>query len=373
MLPPMGSPASTAAAAPRDEEAVQARYRDNAARHLIGVARDLAVRVMRRLTDERGYEDLRPSFGPFLSLVALEPRPLSAIAGQLAISKQACSQLANLTEQAGYVTREVDRRDRRARVVTLSPRGRQLVADAAEIIQETEAEYAALVGAAAYRRFTRSLARLFRGLGIPTHEDAGRSADAARSIGVLPLIAVRVQQDLMSGTTERGHAGLKMSHAQVLPLIGPDGARVSVLSRLQGVSRQAISATARDLESLGYVERARDPHDGRGVVLRLTDQGRALIRDSVHALDALERVCLRLLGQRGVDELRRVARQLYRALHLEEEIFSTSAADAADDAPDAERRQEIHGLATSLRRRLGSRDAARLAALLEDSKERTET
>lgn len=369
----MGSPSPTAATRRSLGPAAWNRYRDNAARHLIGIARDLEVRVMARLVDERGYDDLRPSFGPFLSLVALEARPLTAIARQLAISKQACSQLANLAERAGYVTREVAPEDRRARVVTLSPRGHALVADAVEIIRETESEYARLVGDGDYERFTTALAALFAGLGLPTHEEAARTRDAGRSIGVLPLIAVRVQQDLMNETTRRGHAGLKMSHAQVLPLIGPDGARVSALSRVQGVSRQAISATARDLEALGYIERAPDESDGRGVVLRLTPRGTHLIRDSVRALDALETICLDILGQAAIDELRRIARALYRALHLEEEIFAGESPPGPGDAPAPQRRHDIRGLATSLRRRLGSRDAARLAALLEPHNERTAT
>ena len=87
-------------------EQVQARYRDNAARHLIGIARDFQNRAMRHLADECGYTDLRPSLGPLLSLVAIEARPPGALASQLAISPQACSQLVNLAEAAGYLEAE---------------------------------------------------------------------------------------------------------------------------------------------------------------------------------------------------------------------------------------------------------------------------
>ena len=58
------------------------RYRDNVARHLIGIARDLQSRVMRSLSEERGYRGLRPSLGPFLSLIWIEGRPLTAVASQ---------------------------------------------------------------------------------------------------------------------------------------------------------------------------------------------------------------------------------------------------------------------------------------------------
>lgn len=371
----------------RDTPEIWARYRENVARHLIGIARDLQNRTMRHLTEERGYTDLRPSLGPLLSLTAIEARSLSALAGQLSISPQACSQLVNVGESAGYVERRPDPEDGRARVVALTDRGRSLVEDAVRIVHEIEADYRGLVGADAYGQITRALTRLFHGLGIRTHTDAALSATSTDSIGVLPLLSVRIQQDLMKSTTARGHAGLKMSHAQVLPLIGPDGARVHELARIQRVSRQAISATARDLEGLGYLRREPDPRDRRGVVFRLTHQGSRLIEDSVRALGELDDSFGRILKKRSLHQLQSVARDLYQSLHLEEEIFEArvspmarqsghsrrgsepkteyDSADSTDrDVRNGSSEVDLLRLAKSLRRQLGIRDTERLAALL---------
>jgi hypothetical protein len=102
----MGPRAASNPAAPQGGSAAAwSRYRNNAARHLIGISRDLQARLMRRLCEEHGYRGLRPSLGPILSLIWIEGRPLTAIASQLAISKQACSQLANVAERAGYLER----------------------------------------------------------------------------------------------------------------------------------------------------------------------------------------------------------------------------------------------------------------------------
>jgi DNA-binding MarR family transcriptional regulator len=351
---------SVAAAAPPElldpaEAGLGVRYRDNLARHLIGVARDVQARLTAHL-NEQGYRDLRPSLAPLLSLLWLEPRPLRALAQQLAVTKQACSQLVTAGEAAGYVERSPHPDDGRAKQVQLSPAGRRLVTLAIEQILEIDTEYAARIGPGRYADFTAALAALFEGLCIPTHADEALRAGARRSAGVLPLMSVRVQHDLMEATAAQGHVGLKLSHGQVLPLIGPAGARVHQLARLHGVTRQAISATCQDLESMGVLARQPDPVDRRGVVLQLTEAGTRLIRDSVRALDVLEARLVAILGRRSFERLSRAAHDLYRALHLEEEIFG--------DAGVAEG-QGIEGLALSLHQRLGDRDAARLAALLE--------
>ncbi len=352
------------------------RYRDNGARHLIGISRDLQSRVMRRLGEERGFRGLRPSLGPFLSLLWIEGRPITAVAAELAISAQACAQLANLAEAAGYLERRPDPADGRSKLVRLTRRGRALVEAAVEIILDVESEYAALAGPSAYARFTDSLAALYQGLRLPAHADRALTRAAGRSAGVLPLIAERIQQLLMQATLARGHAGLKLSHGQVLPLIGPEGGRVHEIARVQRVSRQAISATSRDLEALGYLRREPDPRDGRGGVLRLTARGSALIRDSVSAVDGLERRFAGLLGAARLAELLRVARSLYQALRLEQEIFETEferraggAARSSGSLPRAG--DEIQRLAARLRSELGDVDAERLASLLGARARRT--
>ena len=343
MAPPPAAPARR-----RGPEKTWSRYRGNVARHLIGISGDLQARVRRRLA-ERGHPELRPSFGPLLSLVWSAGRPLGALADELAISNQACSQLVQLAEGAGYLERIPHPDDGRSKLVRLTPSGRGLVEAGVEIILESEAEYADAVGAAAYRRFTTTLAALYRGLGIPGHANAALVAQAGRSAGVLPLVAVRIERELMEAALARGHDGLKMSHAQVLPLIGPEGRRIGEIARIQNVSRQAVSATARDLEGLGYLRRDADPQDGRGVVLRLSPRGARLISDSVAAVDRMERRFRGLLGAGRFEQLQSVARDLYCALGIE------TAGD----------RDEIEALALNLQQRLGREGAARLAALLE--------
>jgi DNA-binding MarR family transcriptional regulator len=354
------------------------RYRDNLARHLIGISRDLESRVLRALIEEGGHRGLRPSFGPFLSLIPDAGQPLSVIAEELAISPQACSQLARLLEDAGYLDRRTNPEDRRSKLVRLTRRGRRLVEQGIQLIIDCESEYELLLGATRCRGFASALAVLYAGFGLPTHTDPTLSARARGSVGVLPMIAVRVQRELMTLTTARGHSGLKMSHGQVLPLIGAGGGRIVEIARIQGVSRQAISTISLDLESLDYLRREPDRRDGRGIVLRLTARGKKLIRDSVSALDDLDASIREILGERRFGYLQSGARDLYQALHLEEEIFRSTTPDATRASiGDPEKRvrngDELRDLASRLREQLGSGDAARLGVLLGPQTTRTTT
>src|SRR2546427_4885673 len=146
------------------------RYRGNAPRHLIAIARDLQSRALRAL-QRSGFDGVRPSFTPLLSHLWHEGRPLTALAGELAISAQACSQLVSHVEAAGYLERRANPDDGRSRVVRLTPRGRALIEESVRILLACDKEYATLVGAGAYQRFTTALAALYRGLGIPVHDD----------------------------------------------------------------------------------------------------------------------------------------------------------------------------------------------------------
>jgi len=354
------------------------RYRANLPRHLIGISRDLQSRVMQSLEENHGHRALRLSFGPFLSLIWDRGRPLSEIAGELSVSKQACSQLANLVERAGYLERIPNPKDRRSKLVTLTRAGRDLAEQGARLILEIESDYARLVTAQPYRSFAAALSDLYRALGLPTQLGSTDSARQIQSAGLLPLIVQRIQRALMEATIARGHAGLKMSHGQVLSLIGPHGGHIHEIARLQRVSRQAISAISRDLEALKYLRRTADPSDRRSVVLALTTRGAALIADSVAAVDELECDFRDLIGADQLELLQQVARELYRARHLEDEIFEANAAPHftgrhsgnADLRPG---RREIEQLANTLRQRLGSGDAAQLAELLETPARRTTT
>ena len=81
---------------------------------------------------------------------------------------------------------------------------------------------------------------------------------------------------LRSATLPR--AGLSLTAAATLARLQRSGpARLTELASAEGVSQPSMTALIARLADQGLVRRAADPHDGRAVVLTLTDAGGALL------------------------------------------------------------------------------------------------
>ncbi|MEM9177365.1 MAG: MarR family transcriptional regulator [Myxococcota bacterium] len=345
------------------------RYRDHWVGHVIVLGDHLSRRLIERLEQECGYARIRPSLGPFISLVWREPRPLVELAGQLAISRQACSKIARQAEEDGYVERVQAQKGDRAQSVRLTKHGSRLAEDSVRLVLEEQATFEAWVGGERLRRFNAATSAVFRALGLEAQTDAGLGKKARRSIGILPVVADRIELELRERTRAKGHEGLQLSHARLIGLIG-DGARsVSEMARHQGVSRQATGATVRSLESLAYVRRDSDEHDARAIRVRLSERGEALVLDTVTALEELGDEFRRAIGPRRFDDFANIAAELRGALAAEAELFETGDRRSRRTGPiDAEKNAprdlELQAIAALLAERLGEKAANRLGRML---------
>jgi DNA-binding MarR family transcriptional regulator len=77
---------------------------------------------------------------------------------------------------------------------------------------------------------------------------------------------------------------LTLPESSALAHLDRDGpTTAAALARLERISPQSMGATLAGLEARGLVERARDPQDGRRVVLSLTAAGRQARGNRRHA------------------------------------------------------------------------------------------
>jgi DNA-binding MarR family transcriptional regulator len=114
---------------------------------------------------ERGHNDLRPKHGAVVANLdpsGMRPSELAARAG---MTRAAMGELIDELEDLGYVSREPDPNDRRAKLVvpTKATLSRQKVARA--IVVEIESEYRRLLGKTRYDLLRDALARLVAATG----------------------------------------------------------------------------------------------------------------------------------------------------------------------------------------------------------------
>lgn len=85
---------------------------------------------------------------------------LGELAEAAQVSKQTVGSIVDQLERAGYVRRVPDPGDARARLVTLTPKGEELVELSIPVVREVEAAWEAHLGRARTRELRRTLAAL---------------------------------------------------------------------------------------------------------------------------------------------------------------------------------------------------------------------
>jgi DNA-binding MarR family transcriptional regulator len=107
----------------------------------------------------------------------------------------------------------------------------------------------------------------------------------------------------------RGYPGVRPAHDFALRAVADGAVSVSEVGRRTSVSKQAAAKTVAFLEESAYVERSRDPRDGRRARLTVTDRGYALMRDGEAVFDELREQWESLVGpERGADLQKALAR-----------------------------------------------------------------
>ncbi|MEM9256903.1 MAG: MarR family transcriptional regulator [Pseudomonadota bacterium] len=327
------------------------RYRDNLSRHVIGLSRHLQTSMMSTLQDTCGHAHLRLGFAPYITLLGSQGRRLSELADTLGVSRQACNQAVKQIEAAGYIERQPDPLDGRARHLMLSEAGEALRQDGVRVVRELDQQFASIAGDRAVVDASRTLGKIYKQLALGL---SGR--DEPQILygglgGLLPRLSDYSLQRLMALTQAKGHPSLKLSYGQVLTQIGPQGGRIQHMAAIHDVSKQAISAIASELETLGYVRRESDPADARQLVLRFTNRGEVLIADSVASVETLESEFADITGAVALRRAARTLSTLYHGLGLERELFDKE-------------QQDLPTLARQLQHSLGAEASRALAQLL---------
>jgi DNA-binding MarR family transcriptional regulator len=104
--------------------------------------------------------------------------------------------------------------------------------------------------------------------------------------------------------SEMGHDRVALAHIALLPHLDESGTRATILAARAGMTKQGMGQLVRELEGLGYLERASDPTDGRASLIRFTASGLRLLRDAVRVTQELDAELAAMIGSDRIEGLR---------------------------------------------------------------------
>lgn len=106
---------------------------------------------------ERGHAEVRAAHAPVFQYLDDTGTTVSTLAARAQITKQAMAELVQHLEGRGYLRREPDPDDRRAKLVLPTARGREVVAIAQDLVPELEDRLTAALGAERWEALHRDL------------------------------------------------------------------------------------------------------------------------------------------------------------------------------------------------------------------------
>ncbi len=133
-------------------------------------------------------------------------------------------------------------------------------------------------------------------------ESAGDEQPTGR---LLILLFRAFEKSLIDRLENKGVQDFTLSDLNVLRHINPQGAQLSEIARLSGLTKQAIGKMVSGLEKRGILLLATDPEDARAKLVRFTPKGAKLIGICIHIIKQIESEYQAMLGDKRHKEMRR--------------------------------------------------------------------
>jgi DNA-binding MarR family transcriptional regulator len=105
-----------------------------------------------------------------------------------------------------------------------------------------------------------------------------------------------IREAIQAAIEAGGYTDFKLAHQAVFAALPPEGSRIGQLGRRAHLAKQTMTELIGDLVAHGYLERVRDPLDGRAQLVRPTARGAAVDRVAQEAIKRVERRWRRRLG-----------------------------------------------------------------------------
>lgn len=154
------------------------RLSNNLSRLLREFSKDFERRIWMALAD-RGYPDIRPAHSAVFANLGMGAVRVTELAERAQVTQQAMGKMLKELERKGYITRNIDSGDKRAKEITLTERGVQLAEDSLQVVEQVRALYAEKIGAAQLDLLEEQLRQAIRQLELEYLPESWAETDRA--------------------------------------------------------------------------------------------------------------------------------------------------------------------------------------------------
>ena len=124
----------------------------------------------------------------------------------------------------------------------------------------------------------------------------------------IPFQAIVARID--EGLRARGFTDLRPAHFVIFQHIRPEGSRITQLAEQAQITKQSTGSLVDHMMACGYVERLRDPDDGRAKIVRLTERGWELDNAAREILNEIEQEWAEQVGDERMAQLKQTLKDL---------------------------------------------------------------
>jgi DNA-binding MarR family transcriptional regulator len=168
--------------AAENNQAIAYRLSNNLSRLLREFSRDFERRIWQGL-EARGYPDIRPSHSAVFANLGMGAVRVTELAERAQVTQQAMGKMLKELERMGYVTRDIDGGDKRAKEIRLTQRGVSLVVDSLEVVDQVRSYYELKIGSQSLDELEANLRHAVRKLQLEYLPESWADPAVERSEG----------------------------------------------------------------------------------------------------------------------------------------------------------------------------------------------
>ena len=114
----------------------------------------------------RGYPDIRPSHSAVFANLGMGAVRVTELAERAQVTQQAMGKMLKEIERMGYISRDIDSGDKRAKVIRMTEKGILLSMHSLEVYREVREFYAGKIGTEALGKLENDLRDAVQKLGL---------------------------------------------------------------------------------------------------------------------------------------------------------------------------------------------------------------